>query len=305
MSPRAPSYLRTALTPRMLVLLVLLLAAAAVCGRLGVWQLDRAQVRGEAAARAEVAAVEPLDDVLAPQTTFRGDLVGRQVTVSGQFEGTTLLVPGRALDGETGYLLLDALRVAPVTGTAGTGEAASGPVLAVVRGWVDETAARDVPRPPAGEVDLLGYLQAGEAAGERGLPPGQVEAVSPAQLVNRWGGPIYSGYLVLVEPLPGQSAEVALLPPPGGGGGGLDLQNLAYAVQWWIFGGFAVLLWLRMVRDEARAEVEDEDGPGEPDGPDEPAGPGEDSTQRVGERSGRSADELSRLTTPTVGGAAT
>ena len=60
--------LRAAVRPRMLVLLVLLLAAAALCARLGAWQLDRAQVHGAAAAErhtAELVAAPavPLDDV--------------------------------------------------------------------------------------------------------------------------------------------------------------------------------------------------------------------------------------------------
>ena len=45
---------------------------------------------------------------------------------------------------------------------------------------------------------------------------------------------------------------MALLDPPTKPGAGLNIQNLAYAAQWWIFGAFAVLLWLRLVRDEAR-----------------------------------------------------
>jgi hypothetical protein len=31
-----------------------------------------------------------------------------------------------------------------------------------------------------------------------------------------------------------------------------DVRNYAYALQWWIFSGFAVLLWLRVVRDAAQ-----------------------------------------------------
>ena len=45
---------------------------------------------------------------------------------------------------------------------------------------------------------------------------------------------------------------MVLLDPPTKPGSGLNIQNLAYAAQWWIFGAFAVLLWLRLVRDEAR-----------------------------------------------------
>ena len=89
------------------------------------------------------------------------------------------------------------------------------------------------------------------------VPVGQVGAVSPAELVNLWGGPVYTGYLVLAQP---SGPGVEVLRPPSLPGGGLDLQNLAYALQWWIFGGFAVALWARFVRDEARAVAEYDDG---------------------------------------------
>lgn len=245
---RRPDYLRAALSVRMLGLLLIFLAAAAVCGRLGVWQLDRAFERGQQNAAAELAAVtdapaRPLAEVLEPQQTFAGSLVGQKVVATGTFEGETLLVPGRAHDGDVGYLVLDAFRVAD-----------SGAVLPVVRGWVADPVA---PPPPAGEVAVDGFLQAGEAAAPEPVPDGQVGAVSPAELVNLWGGPVYTGYLVLAQP---SGPGVEVLRPPSLPGGGLDLQNLAYALQWWIFGGFAVALWARFVRDEARAVAEYDDG---------------------------------------------
>ncbi len=245
----------------MLLVLVLLLGAAAVCGRLGVWQLDRAQLRGDAAEeerRAELAdaPTDPLADVLAPQTSFRSELVGHKVEARGVYEDDELLVPGRALDGRTGYLVLTPLRV----------DDAARPVLAVVRGWVADAGDAAAAPAPDGTVTITGYLQVGEAAGGETGAPDQVEAVSPAELVNRWGGPTYSGYLVLAASEPAQSGELALLPAPTLAGGGLNIQNLAYALQWWIFGGFAVLLWGRLVRDETRAareELEGEDDAGD------------------------------------------
>ncbi|MCU1432014.1 MAG: hypothetical protein JWP95_1119 [Actinotalea sp.] len=251
-APRRPAYLRTAATPRMVLLLVLMLLAAAVCARLGVWQLDRAQIKGWAddTVVAEPGAV-PLDDVLAPQSPLPGDLAGRAVQVRGTFGADDLLVPGRVLDGRTGFLVLTPLTV---SSSEGTGEDAA--VLPVVRGWVaDEGAARALDPAPAGPVEVVGLLQAGEAAGTTALPEGQVQAVSPAELVNRWGGPIYSAYLVVQQVDPAQDPALAVLPPPATGRGDLDLQSLAYALQWWIFGGFALLIWARLVRDEAREAV--------------------------------------------------
>ncbi len=273
-----PSYVRTALSPRMLVLLVLLLGAAAVCARLGVWQLDRAELRGDAEQQERRAAIAeadplPLQDVLEPQSSFRGELVGEKVVASGAFEPDQVLVPGRALDGRTGYLVVAPLRVDDA-------------VLAVVRGWVAEPEA---PEPPTDAVEVVGFLQVGEGAGiATDLPAGQVDAVSPAELVNRWGGPIYSGYLVEASAPDG----VQTLPPPTLAGGGLNIQNLAYALQWWIFGGFAVLLWARMVRDETRLAREEIEGGPDDDGPGGPGGGGAGDGPGTGPVAGRDEEDV-------------
>jgi cytochrome oxidase assembly protein ShyY1 len=271
-APGSTTLLRAALRPRMLVLLLLLLGAAAVCARLGAWQLDRAEIRGASEAaerRAEQAAATPvgLSTVLAPQSTFPGELVGRHVTARGVYEPDgQLLVEGRALDGRTGYLVLTPLRVhdADPDGAAGGGDGAGDaggpgdPVLPVVRGWVgapDDAAALAV---PDGEVTVTGYLQSSEGAGDGGSAPGRTDAISSAALVNAWGGPIWSAYVVLTSSDPGQGDALAQLPPPTRSGSGLNVQNLAYAAQWWIFGGFALVLWFRLVRDEARGEMPDD-----------------------------------------------
>lgn len=262
-APRRPptTMLRAAVRPRMIVLLLLLLGAAYVCGRLGVWQLDRAQIRGAGAQERHVAEqlaapAVPILDVLSPQTAFEGDDVGRKVAVEGTYDAAEqLVVPDRAHEGRTGYLVLTPLRT-------------SDGVLPVVRGWVARTSDVDVP--PAGTVAVEGFLQASEVAGA-GVADGRTDAISSAELVGQWGGPIWTGYLVLSSSDPEQSADLALLGIPTKPGEGLNIQNLAYAAQWWIFGGFAVLLWLRLVRDEARGDGRDEAGSADEDAPPAPA----------------------------------
>jgi cytochrome oxidase assembly protein ShyY1 len=229
----------------MLGLLLVLLVAAAVCVRLGIWQLDRAQVHGAQAEERRIAALVaaepvPLEQVLAPQTSFTGGLVGRKVEVTGTYDPAgQLLVTGRVHDGAAGSLVLT-----PLTVTV-DGEQA---VLPVVRGWVAE--AGSVQAAPTGTVRLVGYLQAGEAPAGT-IADGHTEGISPAQLLTTWSGPIWTGYLVLVESTPAQAGELALLDVPSRAGAGLNLQNLAYAAQWWIFAGFALVVWWRTVRDEA------------------------------------------------------
>lgn len=241
----------------MIGLLVLFLAAAAVCGRLGAWQLERAEVRGAAAQAQKLAEVEaqepvPVEDVLAPQSAFDGGLVGRRVEASGEYEADgQLLVAGRALGGRTGYLVLTPLRVASADPEA------DGAVLPVVRGWVAEgdpsAALVDV---PAGPVTVTGYLQGSEDSGEPhgAQPAGTTDSISSAELLGVWGGPIWTGYAVLTSSDPVQDAGIELLPPPTRSGTGLNIQNLGYAAQWFVFGGFAVFLWVRLLKDEVLRE---------------------------------------------------
>lgn len=276
-SDQAPSragFWAVARSPRMIGFLLLFLLAAGVCGRLGVWQLDRAYERAELAEQheiteAEAAGPEGLGVLLPPQSTFPGELVGRQAWVEGEYEPEgQLLVAGRALDGRTGYLVLTPLRVSDDgTGGESWADLSGAPVVPVVRGWVPTADAGAALAVPTGEVRLTAYLQASEAAGPGGLPEGQTDSISSAALANAWGNPIYGGYLVLMESDPAQPATAdggpELLPRPTiEGGNGVNVQNAFYALQWWIFGAFAVALWVRLVRDEAAGGRRRSDGLG-------------------------------------------
>lgn len=240
-------------TPRMVGLLVLFLAVAAVCGRLGAWQLERAEVRGAAAQERRLAEIEaqapvPIEGLIAPQTTFDGALVGRSVEVTGTYEADgQLLVTDRAFDGRTGSLVLTPLRV------ASDDPDADGAVLPVVRGWVasDDPDAALV-AVPGGTVTVTGYLQGSEGSGlpPSDVPAGTTDSISSAELLGEWGGPIWTGYAVLTSAEPAQDPGIELLPPPTRAGTGLNIQNLGYAAQWFVFGGFAVFLWIRLLKDE-------------------------------------------------------
>lgn len=249
-TPRA--FIRAALTPRMLALFVLLAVAAVVCVRLGSWQLDRASERAQQLADAEAAALaraEPTEllSVLTPQSTFTGAAENRRVVTRGTYDADgQLLVADRHYEGVAGYGV-----VAPLWVEVESGRRA---VLPVLRGWVADPT--HVPPPPRGEVEVIGLLRPSEAIDTADAPPGQLAGISAAELLNRWGGPIWTGYLLLESSDPPeagpQAGGLTPLPRPAELPAGLNIQNLAYAIQWWIFGGFAALIWFRAVRDDAR-----------------------------------------------------
>ncbi|MGC0250148.1 SURF1 family protein [Pseudactinotalea sp. Z1748] len=247
-------WLRAATKPRLLGILVILLIGALVCVRLGMWQLDRAQVRGDQVAAMEQAEREsappqPLGEVVGPQTQLVQEMVGVRVIAEGVYEQEDqFFVVGRSHEGEMGYWVLTAL-------VLGEGEHA-GAVVPVVRGWVPEADPDLLTEVPSEPVRVLAHLAPSEGAGARLPEPHLVDAVSSAQLVNVWGGPIYSAHLRLISAEPEVGPPMAQVGPPEIADAGLNVQNLAYAAEWWIFGGFALFLWWRMVRDEVRYDRE-------------------------------------------------
>jgi cytochrome oxidase assembly protein ShyY1 len=237
--------------------------------RLGAWQLDRAAIRG--AAKAETAHAErlaaapaPLADVLRPQTSFTAEHLARTVEVTGTYRADQqVLVPDRQVDGQDATLVVTALWVSEGPD--------AGAMIPVLRGWVPAHAVRTVGghavpadaataallRVPDGEHTVTGHLGSSEAAVSTAYPEGMVGAISSAELANLWGGPTFGGYLVEFTQNPDGTRSMVSpgglphAPPPSmAQDTGLNIQNLAYAVEWVIFGGFALFLWWRMVRDE-------------------------------------------------------
>lgn len=233
----------------MVALLALALLAAALFARLGSWQLDRAESGGEPVDQAPVA----LTSVAQPQQPLDGEAVAGPVRVSGTYAPEPVLVEGRAVDGSAGD---GAWVVWPLQVEAGTGTA----LLPVVRGWVPTApgAAEGGPTsslldPPAGTVRLEGRLQASEAP--RGVgEDGRLSAMSVADLVNVWDGPVYTGYLLPTGSAAPAGLTAVPVPQPDSSP---HLQNLSYAFQWWVFASFAVIMWWRIVRDSHRRELED------------------------------------------------
>ncbi|MEU6589296.1 SURF1 family protein [Streptomyces sp. NPDC046881] len=237
---------RFLLTPRWWGINVFVLLAIPFCVFMGSWQLGRFEdrVQDHRAVTEQVAAgreapARPLDSMLPVDKST----AGRRVTASGRY-GEQLLVPGRELDGKRGFYVLTLLR---------TG---SGKALPVVRGWLPGTAdAAKVSAPPAGEVTVTGALQASETPGDNGvsaqggLPAGQTAAISSASLVNLVPYRLYDAWVTLDKGDAGMKAVPASAPS----GSGLDLkafQNLGYTGEWFVFAGFVVFMWFRLLRRE-------------------------------------------------------
>lgn len=221
-------------------LLLLALVAASLCAWAGNWQWQRAHDKAPTAKAITDRPARPLDEVLAPQTNLTGQALSSPVTAKGRFQADQVILVRHPSGGRDGFWVVAPLRV---EGTAGRAR------LPVVLGW---RAEQDTGvRVPAGPVTVTGVLQQPEEPGA--APSGPVyDALSTAQLVNRWNPPVYTAYLLAQKPASG----LAAVPVPAPKRSGLALQNFSYALQWFLFAGFAVFLWWRMVRDAHEDEIE-------------------------------------------------
>ncbi|WP_189860313.1 SURF1 family protein [Streptomyces poonensis] len=237
---------RFLLTPRWWGINIFVLLAIPFCIFMGSWQLsrfeDRVETHQAAEEHAETAqreAARPLDELLPVDK----ETSGRQATVTGRY-GTQLLVPDRKLDDRNGYYVLTLLRTD------------DGRTLPVVRGWLPgEADPAKAPAAPTGEVTVTGALQASESPGSNGvtavggLPKGQTGVISAASLVNLVPDDVYDAWITLTEADSGMKAVPATAPDDTG----LDLkafQNLGYTGEWFVFAGFVVFMWFRLLRRE-------------------------------------------------------
>lgn len=245
MDPYLGGVYRFLLTPRWWGIHLFVVLAIPFCVFMGSWQLGRFEDRVETHQAAEEKpgpgeqAAVPVGELLPVDK----ETSGRPATATGRY-AEQFVVPGREVDGKRGSYVLTLLR------TDG------GKALPVVRGWLP--AGARVPAVPPGQVTVTGALQASENGGTDGvhagggLPRGQLGMISAASLVNLVPYDVYDAWVTLTETDAGLRPVPAVAPQ----GSGLDLkafQNLGYTGEWFVFAGFVLFMWFRLMRREAEA----------------------------------------------------
>jgi cytochrome oxidase assembly protein ShyY1 len=228
---------------------VLLVVAVVACVLLGRWQLHVWQGhRADNSASVTRESAVPLDDLLGPDAAFPANGVGRPVVVQGRWDPThTVYVADQDHDGRTGVWA-----VTPVV-------TATGSAIEVVRGWAPAPA--QAAAAPSGTAALVGLLQPSDDSGalDDNRHDDVIPELSVTALLPRAPYDLYGGYVVATDrgvpggatPSTGMSGLVAVtadhLP---GADAATGLRNFLYAIQWWIFGAFAVFVWWRWVQED-------------------------------------------------------
>ncbi|WP_430867647.1 SURF1 family cytochrome oxidase biogenesis protein [Demequina aurantiaca] len=229
---------------------LIILAAVTTTAALGWWQWTRSH---EQAVAVVPEPTVPIADVLAPASSA-GMAIGRQVSVAGTWaDADAVIIPGREVEGVAAELLVRPLIVdAHLTGTGAPA------TLAVVVGWRPE-GDEVGPDAQPGTVALDGFMRSAEqSTANIGLPDTEIPgatwstSMSVAEFAQVWPSPLYSAVLTSYE---GSPSWDPLPPPPAVSK--LNLQYLAYSVEWWIFGAFALFIGVRWIRDNGFTSTDD------------------------------------------------
>lgn len=216
------------LKPRWLGLLAFVVAFGLVCFQLGFWQLERhfARIdRNEAIRAAFATPAVPLDDVVKANQDVEPSDEWIRVSVSGTYDAArSATVKYRVRENIPGAEIVVPLRLD------------DGTAVLVNRGWV-ETESRNkkptVPSPPAGQVNIEGWLRPNNQAGGKAvrLSDGQIRAIDSVGFSESVPYDLRSGYLNLRTEQPRGTPAPAKEPKP-------DLSqgvHFFYALQWWFF----------------------------------------------------------------------
>ena len=238
------------LSRRWVVRHVLAFVVVATCIGLALWQVQRLQDRraenSRLAARAKLPVVQL--ETLLGSAGDPDEAAYRRVTASGTYDSAEeVLLRSRSHKNRPGNHLLTPLR------TGGT-------AVVVDRGWVPieigEPGAEQA-LPPSSEVEVEGILLPAEGRGAFGIadpPPGEVDSlprVDLERLEKQLPYPIAPLYLRLTrqQPAGADLPEPVPLAPLNEG------PHFDYAVQWSFFALASLIVYLALIRREARGNV--------------------------------------------------
>jgi len=255
--------LKTALKPRWIAGLIFALLLSGVFVLLSQWQLSRS-AQHEPPAPSSIEEVKPLVDVLQPGQFFPGSVSDQMVTATGTYDpNKQVLVEGRLYNNQKGFWIVSAFAVNDAPTLKGAG-ASPKTWIPVARGWVADAAQAGPP--PSGTITVTGRLIPSEAP----LPnvdagPDRASAVSTAELINKWEVSSYQGFIAATTEVAG-GAQIplgddvkALNIPPQPPAEQVNWLNLFYAVEWVVFAGFSIFIWWRLVKDDYRRDLEEDE----------------------------------------------
>ena len=256
-----PTFLSIARRPKWIAGLFFALAVAAVFALLGQWQLDRTFTVIEPESENEQVLV--LNKIATPGAPMTAEAANVMVSANIFFDQSNVFIVSNRLQ-QSANEVVEGFWLIANSGALLSDNDATGS-LTVAIGYADTLEQAEKARAelqdsilPQAFLESTGrYLQTeGPVAIADPDKPYLLESLSLAQLVNFYSSePVqsFAGFLAL-DAEPGLGLERIELPPQQVGTQ-VNWLTLFYAVEWVLFGAFAVFLWWRLVEDQRIREI--------------------------------------------------
>lgn len=233
------------LSARWIGFLLFVIVLAAICTRLGFWQIHRLEHRlDQNKVVKEHFKIAPVDvlSALKPGAAVDEQSEWTRVKATGTYDvDQQLTVKFKTRDRQPGVDVVTPLVLA------------SGEAVLVDRGWIqtkNTVDKPDVPAPPTGEVTITGWLRMNNGAGDQAVKPasGQIRAISSVSLAKSLPYELTNGYVNLQSEAPKPATALDPEPHPELGQG----PHFYYALQWWFFALLAVVGYFWFAWAEAK-----------------------------------------------------
>jgi surfeit locus 1 family protein len=251
-----PTFFSVARRPKWIGGLLFALAVAAVFALLGQWQLERTFTVIEPESDNEQVLV--LNQIAFPGEPITAEAANVLVSANIFLDQSNVFIVANRLQ-QSGEEIIQGYWVISNSGALLSDSDSTGS-LTVAIGFAESLELAEKARVEIQEsilaqafLEFTGrYLQTeGPVAVADPKKPYVLESLSLAQLVNLYSGePVqsFAGFLAL-DAEPGFGLEQIELPPQQAGTQ-VNWLTLFYAVEWVLFGAFAVFLWWRLVEDQ-------------------------------------------------------
>jgi hypothetical protein len=258
-----PTFFSVARRPKWIAGLLFALAVAAVFALLGQWQLERTFTVIEPESENEQVLV--LNQIATPGAPITAEAANVLVSANIFLDQSNVFIVANRLQ-QSGEEIIEGYWLVSNSGALLSDNDSTGS-LTVAIGFSESLELAETARTELQEAILAQaflestgrYLQTeGPVAIADSEKPYVLESLSLAQLVNLYSGePVqsFAGFLAL-DAEPGFGLEPIELPPQQAGTQ-VNWLTLFYALEWVLFGAFAVFLWWRLVEDQRIREISD------------------------------------------------
>jgi len=201
-------------------LVVLALFLAAIFFRLGVWQLDRAQLLQELAKPQKERAVVELLSVAEKNVALSTDALNRIVKFRGTFIDNLQAPNQEDVNGKKSTWSVGVFQV------TGSGK------IVVVRG-----IHSGQPKLDSKEVEITGRLMPSQINNKFGeVRDGFLPRIDSALLLSDFGSDFFDGYVIVRSEIPESGLEKVPTPQPIIKVAGFYWQHISYVIVWWLMG---------------------------------------------------------------------